>query len=476
VKALGEPSLVFKSSHWPEPERGGLHLYYLLDEHVDLYELRHDNGQEGLVLDILAAARIWEQPGFVEVLPRGHTKKFGTQNRLRLPFGKGSKLLHPDTLEALFPAAKPADELKHVRKLLETEKLHTTIGDLRARRPVVPSRRKLVARSRDRTGSPAVHLESASPLVNVERLRSIGLEQPGQRNAAVVALAKNCRRRGVPVERARPELHDWLDTRHNNYSHTYNSSPLVAHAHLDRAIDWAYAKVAPQPQSFPGLSRSECASILAAVPPAGLCYDPSTGEELRPFKVQQVCFELMRATKAWVIRETRQVLERDVGSLHMTAVVLVPKLDELFAGECATICPDPVGKQFVVAIPYALRRKVPGMKGPHADALWRAAKASGLFQLERRHNHWRHQCQMYRTTLDFGAHERHARPPTRWVDALALMLSSGEIKALYSPYYAKLARTSLTAISESQPVDSGAVVEDSIRLWLENVGQRRVAA
>jgi hypothetical protein len=84
VRALGAPTFVFRSS-----ENGGLHVYYFLTEPVELHRLRRPNARYGAVVELLAAHDLIEANGSVEVYPRGHYRVRGTQNRLRLPFGRG---------------------------------------------------------------------------------------------------------------------------------------------------------------------------------------------------------------------------------------------------------------------------------------------------------------------------------------------------------------------------------------------------
>jgi hypothetical protein len=62
VGALGAPTFVFRSS-----ENGGLHLYYLLTQPVELHRLRRPSGRYGAVIELLAAHDLIEANGSVEV-------------------------------------------------------------------------------------------------------------------------------------------------------------------------------------------------------------------------------------------------------------------------------------------------------------------------------------------------------------------------------------------------------------------------
>jgi len=94
VAALGLPNQLFTSS-----QSGGVHLYYHLTNEVSLHSLRSRDGRRGVVIDLLAQGALKERLGQLEVYPRGQYRLEGIQRRVRLPFGAGSRLFDPETLE-----------------------------------------------------------------------------------------------------------------------------------------------------------------------------------------------------------------------------------------------------------------------------------------------------------------------------------------------------------------------------------------
>ena len=428
LAALGQPSLVFRSS-----DSLGLHLYYLLDQAMDLYTLRSDTGDAGVVLSILNGAGIPEEPGRVEVYPRGSTERFGIQNRIRVPFGAGSRLLEPESLTP-FIAGGGAADLRLVRRMIEDGKVEpvdpSVWVDAAGGTPFFKARQQ-AARGTVSRGQPLDRKEA------VTRLWTTGLERSGQRNEAVLALALDLRRRAFSEEKAREVLHRWLDEKNNGWSRTYRRNPRQAHRDVDATIQWAYARPAAREwPPRPGLSEYECRLIFAATSDGSSLVDPSTGECLPRFKVETLAFNRVDAAKQWLLSagaREREVLLYDPNSPpeHSSA------FRSLLLANMSDCWPDPAVNEFVVDIPYRSRvRQGDGISESRQAALWRCVQAIGLFVLERVALPFVGRSEAYRVRLDFGAFSESPVMYGSLLESLPAFFTDAEIRTRYSRHYA----------------------------------------
>jgi hypothetical protein len=174
-RALGTPSLVLVSS-----DGGGLHCYYLLTHPVELHRLRELEATDGAVVRLLAAYGLPESAGVVEVYPRGQYKRRGPQNRLRLPFGRGSVALDPFTLDRLTLGDHRADlrcvtdRLK--RGLIPVVDPDYWIEEARSLAAPVPKVRPRSSGKRVKTSNISEVAEGPEP----RKLWSLGLSGNGQ--------------------------------------------------------------------------------------------------------------------------------------------------------------------------------------------------------------------------------------------------------------------------------------------------------
>lgn len=140
---------------------------------------------------------------------------------------------------------------------------------------------------------------------------------------------------------------------------------------------------------------------------------------------------LQRGERAWL------QLRADQPSLEPESEAFIAELLE----RVKQTWPDSNAPDFIVAFPYACRRKIVGMTGPAHAKLWRAALATGLY-VPVTEADWRaNVCRQYQVRLDFapdaGLHTLE--------QALGALLDSATIRSAYSPHYARRVRNALAS-------------------------------
>jgi hypothetical protein len=456
VRALGAPTFVFRSS-----ENGGLHLYYLLREPIELHRLRRPSGGHGAVVELLAAHDLVESSGSVEVYPRGHYQVRGTQNRLRLPFGRGCALLDPESLLP-YARAKAGPGLEVARQLLDDEKVELTDPNEWIRRARESGKRPTASRKL-RIKPVALLTHTAGP--DVEGLWSDGLTGAKQFNAAILALAIELRRKDTPKDVAIDTLCSWIDCHHNGKSTTYSRSSRLAHDEIKRVVARVYkrhvrriwAPVRP-------LSDFEFHDVIERLEGDFAIADPKTGELLKRFRVELTAFELKRKAKQWVETVGQAQYERVCRELPQLEVGSPEFVTEVLA-RCKAFWPDATVPEFVVPVPYALRANLDFISERAAWAPWRAVLTTGVFRQNRHASAWDQRAATYRVSLDFGAYdgaERHDDIAA----AIGGLLSPKDVRARYSRHYAALIRQSL---ADHAPNIGNGVVGGFVRLVRQSI-------
>jgi hypothetical protein len=439
VRALGHPSVLLRSS-----ESGGLHLYYLLAYPVELHALRDPESADGGVVRLLAAQGVPEKSGRVEVYPRGQYRRRGPQNRVRLPFGLGSAALDPFTLDRL-TSGGPLNDLRHLAasmerglvRLIEPEDWLEEANHLppvSKRRPTSPRGRGSASRQR----SPAA---CASAAADVQALWTSGLSGSGQFNEAVWSLGVDLRRRGMSADEARSKLAAWVDQKHNGCSRTYNTSRVEAYREIEEVVARLYSQAgyAGEWGPLPGLSRWEAMGLVEATRHDHQLADPTSGEVLSRFKVQQLGFELLRHGKQWLLREFRWRLADFVAA----EPGLEPASAEFATGLAPMLSPfwpEVTRPEFIVPVPYTLRLTIEGIGKDSHWAHWRVLQHQEVYKLERQASATAHRAATYRIALDFGALSPNPVTLDSLPFALATLLEPAEIRGLYSRHYARRIR------------------------------------
>jgi hypothetical protein len=451
LAALGPPTFVFRSS-----EYGGLHLYYLLAEPIELHRLRRPDGRHGAVMELLAAHDLIESNGSIEVYPRGHYRVRGTMNRLRLPFGRGCTLLDPDSLLP-YARAKAARSLEVARQFFEDEKVELTDATAWVRRSREVGTRPVAPR-KPRTTSLTPTTSGSAP--DTQRLRNDGLTAAKQFNAAILALAIELRRQDIPKDVASQDLCDWIDRHHNGRSRTYNRSRLLAHAEIGRIVGRVYARhVRRTWTAIRPLSKHQFRDLTRRLDGDFAIADPKTGELLKRYRVEQVAFELKRKGKQWV--ETMGQAQYDRVRRELPHVEPgAPEFVQEVLARCKPFWPDPTVPEFVVPVPYTLRANLDFISERAVWAPWRAVTTAGVFRPNRRASAWDQRAATYRVSLDFGAYD-NAEPYDDVAVAIGAAFNADELRSRYSRHYATHIRKS----TASETVRIGAApVDGFVRL------------
>ena len=395
-EALGCPSLLFRSS-----ASGGLHLHYFVDQDVDLFRIRNALGDRGAVMRLLGANGLVEQPGRIEVYPRGKFRYRGVQGRLRLPFGAESRLLQDD-LTPMCSGADPLDDLRTVHTLFADSKVTLlNIEELAAAASSAPwpIRTRTSARAVGRRDDAAIDGREAY----VRRLKAEGLQEAGEFNRAISALAFDSRWSWVPPDDAVAAIEEWLSRMHNGHSRTWSETPLRAREEIAAVVARIYARHSPREWAprLP-LSQFEAATVLRLTNRAKVVVDPLTGEELNRLKLQRFAFELLKSAKQLVLTRGEHELARlraeQPGSVHHTDAFA----DEL-AWRCRAFWPDSNAMTFVVECPYTHRVSLPLISEKTVGPYWRALLKSGVYTLARPSAWPKAICATYRVELDFGS-------------------------------------------------------------------------
>lgn len=423
VGALGAPTLLLQSSN-----SRGLHLYYLLDTSAPLHALRAPDGSGGTIVSLLNAAGLHEEPGSVEIYPRGHYAIRGVQNRLRLPFGSDSYLLDPDSLLPLHGTSGAAS-LRTARQLFENGKLDLLPCEFVVRQnthSVRPRKRK------GKGGKKSRSTFTRPPDAYVAALWDEGLSGPRQLNSALFALGNDLFNNGVALADAQDRLVAWLRRRHNGQSRTFNKKPGRAIAEARAVCDRVYGYRASKPmRTAPGLSMFEAESLLHAFGTDAV--DPRTGEVLSRYKADHFAFELLRCAKQWLLAEAN----RDSIALVESGASLTRDY-EAFARRLRRLWPDRNRPVFIVPCPYQLRVSLRGISEEAQWPLWRAVQEVGLYRLHRKANPFTGRAAMYRVSLDFGSMSPSPKLTyTSLAAAAGVLLSASELRERYSRHYVR---------------------------------------
>jgi hypothetical protein len=453
VRALGTPSIVFRSS-----KTGGLHSYYLFTHVVELHRLRDPDGSRGAVMQLLAAEGLVETPGQVEVYPRGQYKRRGPQTRIRLPFGRGSLALDPDTMNRLTLGGPRADLCRFADRY-ERDAVRLTDPDdwIRcARESVAGGAAPFVAKKKSpsvaRRSQGAEPRDDAAAGPGVGSLWLKGLGGPGQLNAAIWRLASDLRRRGASCTEATERLHRWLDEKHNKCSRTFNASSAGAHQEVEDVVARLFARpgVSRDWGALPGLSGWEARALIEATRHDHQIADPNTGELIGRFKLQQLGFELLRRGKQWILCELRWRMA-DLGDEGAEG----PARSALDVA-VSSFWPDTARPEFIVPVPFNLRQAIDGVGKDTQWALWRVLQHAGVFRLGRVASADAHRAATYRVALDFGAHASEEASFSSLTAALHSILTAEDVGSLYTKHYARRIRAAQCSPDVLPSVDEPA--------------------
>lgn len=457
VQVLGRPTFLFQSS-----SSGGLHAYYHFQEEVELHSLRTPDGPDGAIVRLIRHAGLAERAGSMEVYPRGQYKKRGLRNRLRLPFGLGSVMLDPYTLERVSQGGGPAD-LKQVRRMFDLGKVefadaHAWIESAdRIEASTTHTRRPLVLA---RTASPRAH-----DSVDLEGLLVNGLTGSGQLNRAILTLAKHARRQRVSEHQASAEIREWLECRHNHQSRTYNSSRSEAFEEVESVVGRVYGKSAPRAWAeIPGLSEFEAGSIIRPAMDDFLLADPETGEITSRFKIIHMGFELLRHAKQWLLTVGHeQGWKIEVGKKRSKDIV--------------EVWPDSTKPEFIVPIPLAHRERLEGIGRKTQRGLWRTIQRLGVCQLSRGASAEAHRAATYLVPLDFHARSDHRVRFNSAEEAIASLVQQEQIDSAFSRHYRDRIRDAARIAQADIKLVEATIEEAMIRECLRGraVDSRRVA-
>jgi len=428
--ALGTPTLLFKSS-----ASGGLHAYYLLSESVELHDLREPAGDAGTIVELLAARGIPEANGSVEVYPRGQYRIRRTQNRIRLPFGMGSVMLDPFTLDRLTlhgeATTGPNADLKKFTQSWQA-------GTLSIADPREWQEEALAVRSRKlpkRAQKQAVEVTKAAMqqgVSNAKQLWHEGLTGAGQLNAAVWTLARELRRAGTGSDEAVILISQWLDARHNGMSLTYNEAPTEAHREVrdvvGRVFNYPTGAMAWVP--LPDLSMWEANRLLSLTQHDHQIAERATGEIHKRFVVQRLGFVLLQRAKQWVLTRVRECTQRAPAAYNDHTV-----------GALSAMCVDRTTCEFVVPIPWKLRARVDGISKDAQWSLWKVLTEAGVFRPARVASANAHRAATYVVGLDFGVKQACNTALHSVESAILSTLPQDAIKTSYSKHFVARIRT-----------------------------------
>lgn len=249
-RALGEPTFVQLSPG------GGAHMVYLFAHDVPLLNLRGPGGKAGSVMRLLREHGLTECRGSVEVYPADKSWQ-AAENGCRLPFGPGSYLLDPKTLCIMERGLCGLQALRQISARLssgELEYVDANVWHARAAKlPRVP---------REDSGVVANAHEKAKPFLDH------GLRKFGERRRGLVALAHHFWWQGTPESQAVEATQDWLRTRHNDCSRTWNEAvdkqPLLDECEeiVSATYRMQQLRLAKSTKDFPFLTTAEVRPLL----------------------------------------------------------------------------------------------------------------------------------------------------------------------------------------------------------------------
>jgi hypothetical protein len=268
-----------------------------------------------------------------------------------------------------------------------------------------------------------------------------GLTMQGQLHRALGLLAFKHEREGMAMEAAIIEIERWLDANHNGHSRTYNLQRGTIPRRIRARVERIYSSGAKKRKSpgevtvsrtwapASGLSHWEASNLLDAT--RGGC-DHDTGEEVDRYKLQRLCFAMLKGAKSWVVTRGQKAWDTVEQEFSPGTEAFARAL----LRHCSEFWPDPGAPSFIVAIPYEHRLRRGGLSRGALTTYWKAARSTGLFELAQKAVAHRHRCEHYRVKLDFAAFGPTALHAS--VDALLVAeLPPADRKKFYSAHYIK---------------------------------------
>jgi hypothetical protein len=317
-----------------------------------------------------------------EFFPSTSLKGRGRGNRLRLPFGRDSRLLDPMSLDPL-GADSPLEDLRHVARSLDAGSvpLHRfdtwfELGKALPKDRVVRPKRVRRARSAS-AGAP----RSETGLSDAELWRQ-GLVRPGTLDAAIAQLFWSVRGRGSTEAQKTERIVQLLNGKHNGMSEAYNESLVEGERVVREKLASHFRRFHGEPRRAerPPLTPTEVRAILSATSSSAVCCDRD-GVELKPFPLERFLFESQQEHKRFVIDRLTAEAERVRATLRG-----VSDTDPRFLGRwlegLTDIAPIWEGCSFVVPWPDAKRATLTRMAGDGRHRYWSAARKSPLYHLE----------------------------------------------------------------------------------------------
>ena len=437
---LGTPSLVFQSS-----ASGGLHLYYLLTAPVDLNRLstgglppKKQTGR-GAIERLLRASDIEIAPARCEFYPCPTLKGESRGNRLRLPFGRDSRLLCADALTPLTKGCL-GEDLRLVADRLEQERVRLYAFQsffdraqaLPKEAPQQPRKGRQQPARGTKTGG-----RGSDTGVSTSDLWKDGLPGPNTLDAAIPQLFWSCWYEGRSEPWTTDRIVRLLRAKHNGHSKDFNESLDKGEAVVRRKLRPLFRKWGPGIRTIrelPGLSRSELTLIIDSAPLSACC-DQYGELKLKNYVLQRFLFESLQHHKARVLDRMRQARDE----IRQDRPDLPPESDEFlreWMKRLADLRPDWDQQTFVVPWPDEKRRKLTGMKSDGRFRYWAAARdASGLYELALSADFTKRRCEYYRVPLQLVELSDTAGF-TEFAFALQSTLTTDEIRQKYSRNYA----------------------------------------
>jgi hypothetical protein len=355
----------------------------------------------------------------------------GTQNRLRIPFGRACALLDPESLLP-YVRGKAGPSLDVARRLFEEEKVELTDPAEWIRRARESGKRPVTPRA---ARAQCVGLTTSVARPDTQRLWHDGLTGAKQFNAAILALAIDLRRQDTPKELAHQTLCDWIDDHHNGQSRTYSRGRALAHAEIGRVVATVYKRHVRRTRApLRPVSEFEVRDLLRRLDGDFAIADPKTGVILKRYRVEHFGFELKRKAKQWIEtvgQAQYDRVRRELPHLELDS----PEFVREVLTRCAPFWPDPTLPEFVVPVPYAMRANLHFISERAAWAPWRAVTAAGVLRPNRRASVWDQRAATYRVSLDFGAYEGIERYDDVAL-AIGVMFNTDEVRSRYSRHYA----------------------------------------
>lgn len=441
---FGVPHLLHRSS-----DSGGLHLRYFLKHWTRLEDLRDPRGRGGTLNQLLHGHGLHEKPGSVEFYPRGKYQQ-SLGNRLRLPFGVGSRLLDPYDHSPLSPGTL-SDLLYTWNQFAGVELPTLDLSELTG---------EITPHSPSKTARPKRAMAATSWQVSVDKVRVEGLSAEGQFNNVIGVLAWEEARLGNDPDLARENLRRWLTKNHHGCSRTFNASPDRAYREIDEIVSRVYQRCKPTAVRRPPLNGVDIARIVSATWDDACIVDAKTGDVYPRLKLQRYLTQIFTAAKQAILTRARGMLADPNSSVHQDGL---GSIEALRAAIAALQCEPGV---FEVALPYNLRVTFDGSSPTAQLALWRLALRTGLIRRVRAHNTWKRKAARYAIPLDFGSGESIG------LEEYLYRIPTDELRKKYSPHYVRAIRTASlktvldrpsVATEGGNPVDPSAFADGGMR-------------